>query len=80
MTTVLLLSEFLQQIPLRMTRWSSRSTTVSRPFVHHFRGRYSTLIAVYAAELALGLVLVLATLVRWKRASFGEPHNLDLRL
>src|SRR3990170_6586659 len=39
-TTVLLLSEFLQQISLRMTRWSFRSTTVSRPFVHHFRGRY----------------------------------------
>jgi hypothetical protein len=28
------------QTSLRMTRWSSRSTTVSRPFVHHFRGRY----------------------------------------
>jgi hypothetical protein len=36
---VLLLSEF-PQISLRMTRWSPRSTTV-RPFVHHFRGRYS---------------------------------------
>jgi len=35
---VLLLSEF-PQISLRMTRWSSRSTTV-RSFVHHFRGRY----------------------------------------
>ena len=36
---MLLLSEF-PQISLRMTRWSPRSTTV-RPFVHHFRGRYS---------------------------------------
>ncbi len=24
-----------------MTRWSSRSTTLSRSFVHHVRGRYS---------------------------------------
>jgi len=39
-TTVLLLPEFLQ-ISLRMTRWSSRSTTFRRAFVHHVRGPYS---------------------------------------
>jgi DNA (cytosine-5)-methyltransferase 1 len=38
---VFLLSEFLEQISLRMTRWSSRSTTFRRSFVHHVRGRYS---------------------------------------
>jgi hypothetical protein len=38
-TTVLLLPEFLQ-ISLRMTRWSSRSTTFRRAFVHHVRGPY----------------------------------------
>jgi len=41
-TTVLLLSEFLQQLSLRMTRWSLRSTTFGS-FVHHFSGRYSRL-------------------------------------
>jgi hypothetical protein len=40
-TTVFLLSEFLQLISLRMTRWSSRSTTFRRSFVHHVRGPYS---------------------------------------
>jgi hypothetical protein len=35
---VLLLSEFPRD--LRMTRWSSLSTTFRRSFVHHVRGRY----------------------------------------
>jgi hypothetical protein len=38
---VFLLSDF-RQISLRMTRWSSRSTTFSRSFVHHVRGPYLT--------------------------------------
>jgi len=36
-TTVLLLSEF-RQLSLRMTRWSSRSTTFRASFVHQVRG------------------------------------------
>jgi hypothetical protein len=39
-TTALLLSKS-SQISLRMTRWSSRSTTFRRSFVHHVRGPYS---------------------------------------
>jgi len=39
-TTVLLLPE-LSQISLRMTRWSSRSTTFRESFVHHVGGLYS---------------------------------------
>jgi len=39
-TTVLLLPEFLEQISMRMTRWSSRSTTLKQSFVHHVRGPY----------------------------------------
>src|SRR5438105_9220318 len=39
LTTVLLLSES-SQISLRMTRWSSRSTTFGSSFVHHLGGRY----------------------------------------
>jgi hypothetical protein len=38
-TTALLLSD-IPQIPLRMTRWSSRSTTLRWSFVHHGRGPY----------------------------------------
>jgi hypothetical protein len=50
---VLLLPEFLQ-ISLRMTRWSSRSTTFRRAFVHHVRGPYSPLRLVVRSEPSMG--------------------------
>ena len=41
-TTRLLLPEFLERTSLRMTRWSSPSTTFRESFVHHVRGPYSS--------------------------------------
>src|SRR5919106_931608 len=52
-TTVLLLSESLQ-ISLRMTRWSSHSTTFRRSFVHHVRGRYFRLVTCGFRRSATG--------------------------
>ncbi len=48
-TTVLLLSGF-PRISLRMTRWSSRSTTFMRSFVHRFGQRHSVLLVKEFAE------------------------------